>query len=175
MKPIRFNKERNKREAVIIDKLKNIRTAQVSFKAVYGEYAGSFDTLIDFLKNGKFPIVKKIGDIPDSLYEKGMTEEEAIKEGIIIRDSTFVDVSDSLFKDKGNFYIDSIAYIPFSGGVKFHLEAGEKKQGGVKVRVFYVFAANKYLLKGLDEKKFKPEEGLSVGSMEEPSIDGNWE
>ncbi|TFH35841.1 MAG: hypothetical protein E4G95_06420, partial [Bacteroidia bacterium] len=40
MNPIRFNKERDSREASIIERLKDIRTAQVAYKSKYGRYTG---------------------------------------------------------------------------------------------------------------------------------------
>lgn len=50
MKPIRFNKEKDAREAAIKERLIDIRTAQEAYKSVKGSYTGSFDTLITFLK-----------------------------------------------------------------------------------------------------------------------------
>ena len=50
-KPIRFNKEKDARELVTIDKLKDIRTIQIMYKDKYGEFTGEFDTLINFLKS----------------------------------------------------------------------------------------------------------------------------
>ena len=116
--------------------------------------------MIDFLKNGKFPVVKKIGDAEDST-------------AVLIRDTTYVNVSDSLFPKGFNF--DSLQYIPLTTGQKFRMDAGEISKGNVKVQVFEVFAANEYFMKGLDPRLYKKEEGLAVGSMSEPSVDGNWE
>jgi hypothetical protein len=45
-KPIRFNKEKNAREDVTINKLKDIRTIQILYKDKYGKFTGSFDTLM---------------------------------------------------------------------------------------------------------------------------------
>jgi len=49
MEPIRFNREKDAREAAIKERLIDIRTAQETFKAVKGYYTGSFDTLITSL------------------------------------------------------------------------------------------------------------------------------
>jgi len=50
MDPIRFNKEKDKRETAIKERLIDIRSAQVLYRSKYGRYTGSFDTLINFIK-----------------------------------------------------------------------------------------------------------------------------
>ena len=111
MEPIRFNKEKKKREDATIQNLKDIRTAQVAYKTKYAKYTGSFDTLINFVKFDSFPVVMAIGRISDSLWEKGVTEKEAIKMGIIIRDTSYVSVLDSIFSE--TYPIDSLRFIPY--------------------------------------------------------------
>ncbi len=163
MQPIRFNKEKAIRDAKVIERLKDIRTAQVSYKSVHNEYAADFEKLTDFLKNGQFPVVRKEGDEDDST-------------AIIIRDTTYVSVFDSIFKDKDIKFIDSIPYIPYGEGEKFTLRADKIERSRVIIPVFEVFAANEQFLKGLKTSNMVDlKEGLKVGSMDSPSIDGNWE
>lgn len=185
MEPIRFNREKDRREKAAIQRLKDIRTAEVAFKSKYGRYTGSFDTLIHFVKYDSFPIVRAIGSIPDSLYELGMTEEEAIRKGIIIRDTSYVAVLDSIFHE--NYPIDSIRYVPFADTVQFFLGAGEIETGSkVKVKVFEAHVLNDVLLHGLDKQliinynaereKIVGFKGLKVGSLTESTNNaGNWE
>lgn len=160
MKPVRFNEEKDRRRQVVIQKLKDIRTAQLAYKNVKGEFAKTFDQLIDFLKNGKFPVIKKIGNADDS-------------GAVLIRDTAWVNVADSLFK--GGYPKDSLSFIPFSGGMKFDINAGEQEAGKVKVKVFEVKAKNATFLKGLDEDMYKKDEEIILGSMSQPTYDGNWE
>ena len=47
--PIQFNKEKNKRYAIVIESLKDIRDAQLAHKQVTGKFAGNFDNLIQFI------------------------------------------------------------------------------------------------------------------------------
>ncbi|MDD3875336.1 MAG: hypothetical protein PHT69_01825 [Bacteroidales bacterium] len=162
MEPIRFNSQKEMRQAQVIQRLKDIRTAQVSFRSVNGYYTADFDTLVDFLKNGQFPLVLKIGDEEDST-------------AVIIRDTTFVAVFDSIFKGKELSFADSLPFIPFSDGEKFELQAGRIERSRVMLPVFEVYAANKSFLKGLNKDYFVLDEGLRVGSMLAPSVDGNWE
>ncbi len=179
-RPIRFNREKDERYEKTIQRLKDIRQAQVAYRSSHGKYTGSFDTLINFLKTDSFAIVKAVGEVPDSL-----TEKEALEKGLITRDTTFVSVKDSLFKK--NYYIDSLQYVPYTDGKKFNLGAGVIETGSkVKVKVFEASVKNKTLLKGLDEqliinlndrqKKITGFPGLKVGSLEEATNNaGNWE
>ncbi len=163
MTPIRFNKERAIREAKVIERLKDIRTAQVAYKSVYNAYASTFDTLTDFLRKGQFPVVRKEGDIDDST-------------AIIIRDTTLVPVFDSIFKGKTMTFIDSLPFIPYGEGEKFQIRADKIERSRVIIPVFEVFAAYGQFLKGLKTSNMVDlKEGLKVGSMDSPSIDGNWE
>ena len=185
MEPIRFNREKDRREKATIERLKDIRKAEVAFKSKYGRYTGSFDTLIHFVKYDSFPIVRAIGSIPDSLYDLGVTEEEAIRRGIIIRDTTYIAVLDSLFNH--TYPIDSLRFVPFADTVQFFLDAGEIETGSrVKVKVFEAHVLNDVLLHGLDKQliinynaereKIVGFKGLKVGSMDEPTNNaGNWE
>ena len=98
MKPIRFKKEQTHRYSVVIQNLKDIRTAQLAYKDVYGKFTGSFDTLINFVKHDSLVIIKKIGEIDEDLLGK-ITEKEAIAQGLIKRDTIRVNVLDSIFAD----------------------------------------------------------------------------
>jgi hypothetical protein len=148
--PIQFNKEKKYRYGHVIQRLKDIRTAEIAYKSVNGAYTGDFDTLIDFIKNGHFPVIKQIGNVEDSA-------------AVIIRDTILIPVRDSLFR--ANYPVDSLPYVPFGEGAKFKLEAGEIEKGKVKVKVF----------QATDTAPFDPKQVLQVGSMTEPSNAGNWE
>lgn len=179
-KPIEFQKEQQKRYAETIQKLKDIRTAEGAFKEVNGDYTASFDTLIDFLKTGEFSIVRKIGEIPEDLLGQ-ISEKEAIQKGMIIRDTTKVSVLDSLYP--ANYKVDSIRFIPYSGGRQFTLKKGVIETASkLKVKVFEASAPSKYILKGLDEQEIinlndgLDYKGLKVGSVTEVNNGaGNWE
>ena len=184
MEPIRFNKEKKKREDATIQNLKDIRTAQVAYKTKYAKYTGSFDTLINFVKFDSFPVVMAIGRISDSLWEKGVTEKEAIKMGIIIRDTSYVSVLDSIFSK--TYPIDSLRFVPYSQE-EFFLDATKIETASkVKVNVFEAHVLNNVLLHGLNKQliinysaereKITGFKGLKVGSLEEATNNaGNWE
>jgi len=185
MEPIRFNRERDIRENAAIERLKDIRKVEIAFKAKYGSYTGSFDTLIHFVKYDSFPVIRAIGSIPDSLYDLGMTEKEAIRKGIIIRDTSYVAIRDSLFP--AGFPIDSILYVPYCDTAQFFLGAGEIETASkVKVKIFEAHVLNEILLQGLNKQliinynaerqKIVGYPGLKVGSLTEATNNaGNWE
>jgi hypothetical protein len=186
--PIRFNKAKDIRERAAINRLIDIREAQKAYKDVKLEYTASFDTLINFLRTDSFEITKAIGTIPEDLIDElgSLTKarEEALKRGLIRRETTKVSVMDSLFGR--NFAVDSLRYVPFTDGVTFDMQAGEfETPSNLKVKVVEVSVLYKDLLKGLDpqlvvnysyeREKITKFPGLKLGSMTEGTLTGNWE
>ena len=174
MQPVRFDNEKTRREKVVIDLLKDIREVQIAYKGINNVYIGSFDTLIDFIKNGELPVVNIIPDPTDTTFTK------------TINDTTgYVSVGELLLSHRKNFDPATIEYIPFSNGEKFKMAAAVIEINKVRVPVFEVTAFYRQILFGLDEQlinnlikkqtEFERFPGLKVGSLEEASTDGNWE
>ena len=65
--PIIFAKEKAAREARVIDRIKDIRTAERSFKTKYNRFTGDFDTLINFVLTDSLEFERKIVDEDDSV------------------------------------------------------------------------------------------------------------
>ncbi len=182
---IRFNRIYKMRTEVNIQKLKDIRTAQVAYKSQFEKYTGSFDTLINFVKNDSLKLVKKEGSLSDSLLAEGWTEKKALSVGLIKRDTLLVSVLDSLFGKK--FQIDSLKYVPFVDNEEYEMGAGVVVTGsGVSVEVFEAKVHNNIFLEGLDKQeiinlndkalKLERYPGLKVGSLDETNNNaGNWE
>lgn len=174
MQPVEFNKQRAHREAAVVQNLKDIRNSQILFRQANGAFASNFDTLISYIRNGEIPVVKIIPDPADTTFTKTISDTLG-----------YVKVVDSLFRARRNFKLDELRIIPFSENESFALDAGEIERGGVKVSVFEAKADYKTYLKGLDEQRvlnliasmeqLERYPGLRVGSMTEPSTDGNWE
>lgn len=174
MTPVRFENEKDRREEIVVQNLKDIRTVELVYKNIHNSYISDFDTLIAFLKTGEIPVVNIIPDPTDTTFTK------------TINDTTdYVNVADSLFGRRIGFYLDSLKYIPFSAGEIFTIDAGRIEKGAVQVNVFEVSCLYKQFLKGLDDQlvlnaitakeDIELFPGLKVGSMLEPSTDGNWE
>ena len=176
-KPIKFEKERTSRFEQTIEKLKDIRTAQVAYKELTGFYTPSFDTLIYFIKTEDIRVVRAIGFVPDTL-----TEKEALKLGIISRDTFFVPIIDSLFKNI-KYPIEDIRFIPTGTKCEFKMDTSAVLTGsGVMVKVFQCYALNFDILDGLDRQYIinynssKKDSCLRVGSLTEANNNaGNWE
>lgn len=173
MKPINFEKEREARYAKVIERLKDIRTAEVAYKSVYQKFTGSFDTLINFVKYDSFPVEFKEGSLDDSI---------AVAKGLVRRDTIYIPVRDSIFP-KG-YFIDSLRYVPHTVGVQFDLKAGNIVTGSkVTVQVFEANALNFDVLNGMNRQLIinlndlaKDFKGLRVGSIKEANNNaGNWE
>ncbi len=146
-KPIDFEAEKDKRFEKTIARLKDIRTAQVAYKEWYGTYTPSFDTLINFIKHGNIKVIFSVGNVPDSL-----TESEALKKGIITRDTILVPVLDSLFKNI-KYNIDSLPYIPCGNRAKFGMDTASVLTGsGVEVKVFEARVSYWNILDGLNKQ-----------------------
>lgn len=187
LNPIRFNQEKDRREEAIKERLIDIRTAQVAFKSKYGRYTGSFDTLINFVKTDSFPLIYKEGAITDEWIEEwgARAEREALRRGLIVRDTSYTTVLDSIFTPQ--FPVDSLRYVPFLGDTEFKMEAATvETASGVNVEVFEASVLNDVFLKGLDEQlivnynvlreKITGFPGMRVGNVKEPNNNaGNWE
>ncbi|MGY6560769.1 MAG: hypothetical protein ACXITV_01550 [Luteibaculaceae bacterium] len=175
---IEFRAEKQKVSSLTIQRLKDIRTAQIAYKNKYGFFTDNFDTLINFVKFDSLPIVTAIGSVPDTL-----TERQALELGLIIRDTINVPVFESIFpKDDANrrlyrFRIDSFATTPFVRE-QFVMRSGMlERGGGVFLPVFEVVDPKPFPWDGV--QKFQKytvlaKDTLKVGSMNEPSTNGNW-
>lgn len=166
--PIKFNVEKKKRYTKVIDNLKVIRDWQLAYKSEKKVYAATFDSLFHFVNTGTFSVVRANGTVPDTL-----TEAEAVKLGIVSRDTFIVSVRDSLFKMGGD--MNDVRFIPYSNGKEFTMTAAMVEKGQMQVPVFEVFAANADIFQDIEPLYYKPVDGLKVGSMTDPSTSGNWE
>lgn len=180
MEPQRFKDTRAAREEVIKTRLDHIKTLEIEYKKINRNYAGSFDTLEEFYNNGIMPMVLKRGTVPDTL-----SELQALEMGIITRDTSFIAIKDTLLTNVEGFDINKIKYVPFTQKKKFILSSGHVIRANFNIPVFEVRCEMKDYLSDIEQqellineiKLIQEEEkfpGLALGSMEEPSTDGNW-
>jgi hypothetical protein len=185
-RPIDFEKSRKARYDVTIERLKDIRKAQIAYKDVYGRFTGSWDTLINFVLHDSIRNVRKVGELTDSMIEAKINEKRAIELGLIIRDTVKVSVLETLFGD--NYDANQLKYVPVSDTkAVFHLAAGVIITGsGITVPVFEAKVHNNTILKNLDDQLVinlndqrrtnEKYPGLQVGSLTEANNSaGNWE
>ena len=184
MGPIEFKDERDRRENLIKARLIDIRKAQIEYKNIHKVHAANFDELSKFLKDEKLPFLIKEGALTDEQLEKGMTEKEAVKKGLIRRDTVWVTAVDTLF-GKG-YNVDDLRNVP-GANVQFSMDTATLTSGsGYTVKVFqcgvlyddYLGDLNKQEVYNLKDKASKMGKyaGLRVGSVEEINNNaGNWE
>ncbi len=202
MEPLNFNKQKDYRESVAIERLKDIRTLQVAYKTVNGKFTSTVDSLKMFYETGEMPIVLQIGSNDDSAAvahteqvkraNRRLTNEDLYEmylagdRNLVFSIENVVAVKDTLFNDRPDFNIDSLKTIPFSGGEPVIMEATVRRVSGVPVPLFEAKMPYKSLLKGLDEQlrinldadreSQNKYEGLQVGSITSPNNNaGNWE
>lgn len=199
--PVRFNKAKASREAVAIQRLKDIRDLQVAYKSVNGKFTADMDSLINFYHTGKLEVLMQVGSNDDSLAvantealkkkNRKITAQDMYKlyqEGarLVFSIENEIPVKDTLFTHREDFVPDSLKYIPYSGGQKVEMDAIVKTVSGVNVPLFEAKMPYKAILKGLDnqlrinldaERRDQSRyEGLQVGSITTPNNNaGNWE
>ena len=176
MGPIEFKDEKDRRENLIKARLIDIRKAQIEYKNIHKVHAANFDELSKFLKDEKLPFLIKEGVLTDEQLEKGMTEKEAVKKGLIRRDTMF---------GKG-YNVDDLRNVP-GANVQFTMDTATLTSGsGYTVKVFqcgvqyddYLGDLDKQLVYNLKDKaeKMNKYPGLRVGSVEEINNNaGNWQ
>ena len=174
MKPIRFQEELTKRNAQIANRMKDIRASQTLYKQFNNAYTSSFDTLFDFLKTGRIPIIKMVPDPTDTTFTRTISDTLG-----------YVAIEDSLFSKRPNFRMQDMAIIPFSDGRRFEMNTDKVDKGGVLVPVIEILVPYEYYLSDLSEQDVVNLEatqitinrypGLRMGSLVEATTDGNWE
>ena len=174
--PVVFENIRKEREIEVVQRLKDIRTTQTIYKQTYNKYTGSFDSLIAFVKTGELPVVNIKADPNDTTFTKTINDTV-----------DYIPVIDSLFRGRENFKVENLRYVPFSENesVEFELQAGYIMRGGLKVAVFeaktpywvYLWDLDHQRVNNLraEQEDLEKYAGLKVGSMDEPSLNGNWE
>ncbi|OIP83913.1 MAG: hypothetical protein AUK44_03815 [Porphyromonadaceae bacterium CG2_30_38_12] len=201
--PIRFAEEKAKREIVIIDRLVDIRKAEVEYRDQKGKYTDNIDELIKFLKSAKKKTVLKEGSLTDKQLEAGLTEvaatkivrrgnmQEIITNGLqgFRRDTAYVNLIESIFPNKYTAEtIDQINVIPFTENQKFEVKVNNDytNNNGIKIPLFEASVLYSVYLKDLNHQevinkidiqtKLAKFPGLKVGSVDEPNNNaGNWE
>ncbi len=180
--PINFNKVKNERYKKVINRLKQIRTAQIAYKDVNGIYSDNFDSLVSFIDSGIFTLVEKRDS---SFLEYNRTYRiDMLKEIIVIDTLGTVSVRDSLFKNSEEY--KQMSQIPIDGvDEEFTINSQIINKNNYKVSVFEVKVSKNIILYDQDEFLVNQEnETVSVdgvngseiilGSLTDVSVNGNW-
>ena len=201
--PIKFKEERTYRYAHVINRLKDIRKAELAYKDQYGYFTGSFDTLINFVKTDSLKLTRKLGSLPDTLNERMAFElglsitrlpmeitndltkkilNKTITENFIVNDETSIQRAlelGFLIRDTININVeDSILghyYIVDSlRYVPFSSKHTEFKLGAGTIETASKIKV--HVFEAVDTDPFDPNKILQVGSLTETTNNaGNWE
>ncbi|MDX1666090.1 MAG: hypothetical protein R3350_02625 [Saprospiraceae bacterium] len=167
--PIEFKAEKQRRERAVIDKLREIRQAQELFRDIKGGFAPNFDSLQKVLTADSFAIVKVIGDPDDPTYT-----------GEIIYDTTYTPAIDSI--QSLGLNLDSLRYVPFSGGKTFNIAADTIEYQKTTVPVVEVGIPRSSFMGPYADIRFArydagydPNSVIKFGNLNAPNLSGNWE
>lgn len=181
--PVEFNKAKEKRYAEVIEKLKDIRDAELAYKEVTGRFNGSYDSLVRFIDTAQFVVTQRRDTTYlDEEYKKRYGVDEYV-EDVVIDTLGYVNIKDSIFKGSDRY--KNMMNVPFTDGKKFELNAGMLDKDGNMIPVFEAKIDKSDILSDLDqdlviqEKQTVAVDGVNgayikVGSMTEVNTSGNW-
>jgi len=180
--PLDFNKTKTERYAKVIERLKDIRDAQIAHKSVTGVYANSFESLISFIDTAQYTLVEK----RDSSYLEydRVYRIDMLKEVVVIDTLGFASVKDSLFKTSTRY--KNMKKVPLVGvDADFEMKSDIIDKNGYKVAVFEAKVKKDVVLHDQDKDLLEQEKALVsvdgingseiiLGSLSEVSTNGNW-
>ncbi len=185
--PIRFDNELASRKAQVIERIKDIRTAQRAYKSKYQRFTGDFDTLTAFILNDTLELERKIVDEDDSVGMAAL--KKAGKKNI---EKFKIAVIDTIFAPKvlSKSDIEQLRYIPGTDNqAQYIMEAGIiTTESKVVIPVVECRAPYKIFLDTVAYRQefinlvddevhnFNRYPGVKFGSMEAGNNEaGNWE
>ena len=186
--PIKFENEQKVREAAVIERIKDIRTAERQFKAKHQHFTADFDSLINFVLTETMQGERKKIDEDDSVA-MAQAKKKYGKRFKNVEKFTF-SVKDSLFKHLSIEQVKELRYVPFSNNqTEFILEAGMLATESkvvipvVECRTPYIAFLDtvKYrqqIINLIDnmENNFNRYPGIKFGAMDRGNNEaGNWE
>lgn len=167
--PIKFEEAKSSKERKVIKRLEQIRNAQEIYRAITGKFAGNFDSLNHVLRNDSIPFVLLTEDPDDP------TNKEKFKKVV-----TYSPAIDSIRALGMN--LDSLRYVPGSGGKTFSIEADTLTYQSTLVNVVEVgttyadfmgkYASAKY---SKYDQSYDPKKRLKFGDLTKPNISGSWD
>lgn len=179
---IEFNKLKEKRYSLIIEKLKDIRDAELAHRQVTGKFTDNFDNLVKFIDTAQYTITQRRDSTVKDIEATKRFTVDMFKDIVIIDTLGYVSVKDSLFGTDTRY--KTMMNLPEGAGepgAKFVLKAGMLDD----IPVFEASVDKSVILFDQDKNLVKKENQvvsvdgvngptLKVGSMEEVNTNGNW-
>ena len=185
--PIRFENEMKSKSAQVIERIKDIRTAERAYKSKYQKFTANWDTLANFILNETLEMERKLVDEDDSvglalLKKQGKKNVEKFTVAVI----------DTIFSPKKltKEEILNMRYIPTTNNqAEFILEAGQITAESkivipvVECRAPYIkfldtITYRQEIINKIDDdvNNFNRYPGIKFGSMDAGNNEaGNWE
>ena len=186
--PIKFENEQKVREAAVIERIKDIRTAERQFKAKHQHFTADFDSLINFVLTETMEGERKKIDEDDSVAMAQAKKKHGRKFKNVEK-FTF-SVKDSLFKHLTPEQVAELRYVPYTNNqTEYILEAGMLATESkviipvVECRTPYIafldtVAYRQEVINLVDNMKnnFNRYPGIKFGAMDRGNNEaGNWE
>lgn len=182
--PVRFNKEKEARYAKVIDKLKDIKAAEVAYNDINGKFTKSYDSLVRFIDTAQFAITaRRDSSYADVEKNRAYGIDEGYFIDVIVVDTLgFTPIKDSLYGGTDRY--KTMMNVP-NTDKKFDLDAGSIIKNDVSYSVFEAKVSKDVILEGMDsdlisqEKQTVSVDGVNgteikVGSMDKVDTSGNW-
>lgn len=179
---IEFNQLKQKRYALIIEKLKDIRDAELAHRQVTGKFTDNFDNLVKFIDTAQYTITQRRDSTVKDIEATKRFTVDMFKEIVIVDTLGYVSVKDSLF-GADNRYKTMMDLPEGAGepGAKFVLKAGTLDE----IPVFEASVDKAVILYDQDKNLVEKEKqvvsvdqvngpAIKVGSMDEINTNGNW-
>ena len=158
----------NEAEAKVIEKLKMIRSAQIAFQSVNGQFANEWDTLLNFIDSGNIFLIQR--------REETVLLDYGAEETTLYLDTLgSVTVIDSLFSSIPNFVASNLINVPGYENVQFEIWASKIEKGGVEVDVVEVRNPKPFDPDRKEENEANINKPLRFGSRTSITTAGNWE
>ena len=190
--PIKFEEDLKAKKTHVIQRIKDIRTAQRAFKSKYQRFTSTFDSLADFILHDSLVLERKLVDEDDSV---GMARLKKLHKKNI--EEFKVAVIDTIFNEKGKVRkfseqdIYNLRFVPGTGNkVMYTMNAGiVTTESKVVIPVVEVKVAYQQFLDTVTYRQevinlikdealvaYNKYPGIKFGSMETGNNEaGNWE
>ena len=188
--PLRFDRLKEKRFQVAVNKMLDLKKAQMAYKLIKGQYTDNMDSLIKFIETEEFVIEERkdtsVADVAKNRAFGLSNDAGYYKNEVIIREIGRVKVKDSLFKNSDRYKKLNVVKIEeLEKEIPIKMEIGLLEKGDIKTPLFKASIEKKHLL--ADQESYlvtKENQTVSVdgingseiilGSLEEVSMAGNW-
>ena len=181
--PIQFNNVKEKRYAKVIERLKDIRAAQLAHQEITGSFAKNFDNLISFVDTAEFVLTQRRDTTVLDLEYQKIYGVDQYMDKVLIDTLGYASVKDSLFDGEG---YRQMMNVPIEGvNAQFEMDAGTILKRETRIPVFEVKVDKAVVLHDQDKDLVMQEKQvvsvdqvngpyIRVGSMEEVNTNGNW-